>query len=188
MLSILSDTQKAIVETVTMRLHEKQALHFLKEAGFEMSRRTYYRYKKKIEKMKLERMKYIAEHFQEQHLERVDKCEIIERLMWENYYAEKSPMNKVRILESIIEMQTYLSVYYDATRYVLKQSIKADADLKKPPSNYVSVDLREFREREMDQDNAQGKLFDPYKKDATETSNDIESASWGNDDNLPSIE
>lgn len=116
--------------------------------------------------MKFERMKYIAEHFQEQHLERIDKCEIIESLMWENYYAEQNPINKVRTLESIIEMQPYLSAYYDAIRYVLMQSIKPNADLKEPLETYVSVDLRHFREKEIVQDKAQGKLFNPYKKDA----------------------
>jgi len=166
MLSILTETQKAVVETITMRLHPTQALHYLKEAGHEMSRAKYFRHKKKINEMKFERMKYIAEHFQDQHLERVDKCEIIERLMWENYYAEKNPSYRVKILESIIEMQPYLSSYYDATRYVLMQSIRSDADLKDPPDTYVSVNLRDFREKEILQDKAAGKLFDPYKKDA----------------------
>lgn len=59
-------------------------------------------------------------------------------------------MNKVRILESIIEM--HLSAYYDATRYVLMQSIKSNADMKEPPETYVSVDLRHFREKEIVQD------------------------------------
>jgi len=130
-----------------------------------MSERTYYRHKKKIEDMKLERMNYIASHFQEQHLERVHKCEIIEKLMWENYILEKDPTKKVGILESIVEMQSYLSVYYDATRFVLRQSLKSNADLQKPPDAYVSVPLRVWRQREIERDSHQGKLFDPYKGD-----------------------
>jgi predicted transcriptional regulator len=85
--------------------------------------------------------------------------------MWENYYAEKNPIHKVKILESITEMQQYLSAYYDATGDVLMQSIKSIADLKGPPDTYVSVDLRHFREKEIVQDRAKGKLFNPYKKD-----------------------
>ena len=46
------------------------------------------------------------------------------------------------------------------------QSIKPNADLKEPLETYVSVDLRHFREKEIVQDKAQGKLFNPYKKDA----------------------
>lgn len=67
MLSILSDTQKAVVKTVTMR--------YLKNAGFEMSKPTYYRHRRKIESLKYGRMKFIALHFQEQHIERIDKIE-----------------------------------------------------------------------------------------------------------------
>ena len=60
---------------------------------------------------------------------------------------------------------TVLVAYFDATRYVLMQSIKSNADLKVPPDTYVSVDLRHFREKEIVQDKAKGKLFIPYKKD-----------------------
>ena len=60
MLSILSDTQKAVVDTITMRLDLTNALDYVKHVGFPMKRRTYYRHKKKIEDMKLERMRFIA--------------------------------------------------------------------------------------------------------------------------------
>lgn len=165
MLSILSDSQKVILDTITMGFHPVQALHYLKDAGHEMSERTYYRQKKKIQEMMFERMKYIAEHFREQHLERIDKCEIVERLMWENYYAEQDPTKRVAILKSILEMQTYLSVYYDSTRFILRQSMKSHADLEDPPTAYVSVPLRKWREEELKRDSNQGKLFDPYKGD-----------------------
>ena len=67
-----------------------------------MSERKYYRHKKKIKEMKLESMHHIAKYFPDQHLERIDICELVEKLCWENYYAEKDPTKKVKILESII--------------------------------------------------------------------------------------
>jgi hypothetical protein len=39
--SILSDRQKAVIETIRMRLNEKQSLEYLKEVGFEMAPATY---------------------------------------------------------------------------------------------------------------------------------------------------
>lgn len=60
MLTTLSDSEKAVVETLTMRLKLRQALDYLRELGFEMSERTYYRHKKKIEESKLDRMRHIA--------------------------------------------------------------------------------------------------------------------------------
>jgi len=77
MLSILTDTQKAVVDTITMRLHLEHAPDYVKHAGFPMG--TYYRHKKKIQEMKLERLHFIAKvAFEEQHLERVDRMELIE--------------------------------------------------------------------------------------------------------------
>jgi hypothetical protein len=60
MLSILTDTQQAIIETIRMRLDTKHALEFLKDAGIVISRATYFRQKKNVEKMKLRRLFDIA--------------------------------------------------------------------------------------------------------------------------------
>jgi len=43
-----------------MRLHPKQALEYVKEVGFEMSRAKYFRQKKTVEDMKLKRLFHIA--------------------------------------------------------------------------------------------------------------------------------
>jgi uncharacterized protein (DUF488 family) len=117
---------------------------------------------KKRSDMKLERMQHIALYFQDQHLERIDKCELIEKLMWENY--RKGDNNRVKILESIISIQPYLSAYYDATRYVLEKRVKSEADLIKLPSTYVSIDVKDSREKEIEQEQ-----FDLYHNRQLET-------------------
>ncbi len=110
-----------------MRLHVPQALEYLKDAGHEMSRAKYFRQKKKIEEMKLERMHHIAKVvYRDQHLERLDKVELVEKLMWENYNVEKDPTKKVKILSSIIEMQPFLSGYYEATKDILESTARLD--------------------------------------------------------------
>jgi hypothetical protein len=124
MLSVLSDSQKAIVEAMTMRLHVRDALQYLEQHGYPMSQAKYYRHKKKIEEMKLERMHYIAKYFPDQHLERIDRCELIEKLMWENYHQCKDQAKKVKILESIANLQPYLSSYYEATKIVLESTVR----------------------------------------------------------------
>ena len=40
--------------------------------------------------------------------------------MWENYHKETNPTKKVKILESIVNTQPYLSSYYEATTIVLE--------------------------------------------------------------------
>jgi hypothetical protein len=82
MLSILSDSQKAVVETITMKLTLGHALDYLKSMGYPMKERTYYRHKRKIQELKLERLHFIAKvAYEEQHLERLDRMEMIENQM-----------------------------------------------------------------------------------------------------------
>ena len=119
----LSDRQKAVLETVKMRLTEKESLEYLKDNGFEISDTTWYREKSKLEKMKLKRLYRIAKYgFEEQHLERIDNCELILKLMWQNAMNEKDPYKDTQILKEILSLQPYLSSYYEATKEVMKES------------------------------------------------------------------
>ena len=120
----LTERQKAVIETMKMRLTEKEAIQYLSDYGFEMSDTTWYREKNKLEKMKLERLYHIAKHrFDEQHLERVDTCETIQKMMWRNFNDEKDPYKRNQILKDILSLQSYLSAYYEATIDVMKESV-----------------------------------------------------------------
>ena len=58
-LSVLSDTEKMIVNCTIMRLKESEALDYLRANGHEMSRMTYYRIKRRIEEKKHACMKLL---------------------------------------------------------------------------------------------------------------------------------
>ena len=106
-----------------MRLTEKESLEYLKDNGFEISDTTLFREKSKLEKMKLKRLYQIAKYgFEEQHLERIDNCELILKLMWQNAMNEKDPYRSTQILKEILSLQPYLSSYYDTTKEVMKES------------------------------------------------------------------
>ena len=121
--NLLTDRQKTVLETVKMRLTEKESLEYLKDNGFEISDTTLYREKSKLEKMKLKRLYQIAKYgFEEQHLERIDNCELILKLMWQNAMNEKDPYKNTQILKEILSLQPYLSSYYDTTKEVMKES------------------------------------------------------------------
>ncbi len=173
MLSILTETQRAIVETITMRLHIVQALQYVKDAGFEMSRAKYFRQKKKIEGMRMERMQHIARYFPDQHLERVDKCELIEKLMWENYRT--GDIKRVDILGEILNMQVFLSGYYDVTRYVLENTIKTEADYRtRHAEPYLSFNVKEKREKEIkkDQETKRFRIIDERNREIIRQNNE----------------
>jgi hypothetical protein len=123
MLSILNDTQQAVVETIRMNLSVKDALDYMKQVGYGVSRATYFRHKRKVERMKFERLYVMSKYgFEEQHLERIDNIEIAKKFMWENYYHCTDPYKKVLILEKIVNIQPYLSGYYEATEYAIKET------------------------------------------------------------------
>ena len=137
--AILSDTETAVLQTMTMQMNPKRALEYLKGAGIDISKRTYFRCKKKVESTKWQRLYRIAELFTDQHLARIDRLELVESLMWKNYYEETRPFKKVEILSHIVNMQPFISNYYGATRFVLEKRLKIDP-IKKPDI-YLDIDI-----------------------------------------------
>ena len=131
MLSLLSDTEKAVVETIRMRLSTEQALQYMKDNGFPVSRATYFRHKKKLEEKKLERLYHMANiGFEYQCLDRIDGLELIEKKMWEECNKEKTPWKRVQILKDIVEIQPYLSSIYEATKFVIDERTKEKGIIK----------------------------------------------------------
>jgi hypothetical protein len=118
--SILSERQKAVIETIRMRLNEKQSLEYLKEVGFDIGPATFYREKRKVEELKLKRLYHIAKiGFQDQHLERIDIYEMGFKMMWQNVLLEKDPYKRNSMIKDILLLQPYLSAYYEATKLVI---------------------------------------------------------------------
>jgi hypothetical protein len=119
---LLSDRQKAVIETIRMRLTEKQSLAYLKEMGFDISPKTYYNDKRKVESLKLKRLYHIAQiGFQDQHLERIDNYEIGFKMMWKNVLLEKDPYKCNQMIKDILLLQPYLSAYYEATKLIVEK-------------------------------------------------------------------
>ena len=119
-----------IIECICMRLHEKEALEYLSDMGYDISAKEYYRIKNDIKENRQLRLNHIAsEEFMMQHLERIENLKTIEGELWNNYNIEKSPSNKAKILMQIAELQTYLSSYYDHTQYIMQQHARTKANM-----------------------------------------------------------
>lgn len=126
--------QPFVIQTMAMNLSEVEALSYLKDRGYSISRESYYRYKRKIAESRFDRLSLIAkQRFVDQHLERIAQLESINKEYWSLYRKEKDTFKKAQILEKIAELQTYFSPYYDASRYVMEKSIK-DEQTKKSES------------------------------------------------------
>ncbi|HSF51075.1 MAG TPA: hypothetical protein VLA74_09980 [Nitrososphaeraceae archaeon] len=139
---LLSDRQKAVVETIRMRLNEKQSLAYLKEMGFEISPKTFYNDKRKVENLKLKRLYHIAQiGFQDQHLERIDNTELCLKLMWENYNKEQDPFKRFQMLKDMIMVQPYLSSYYGTTKLIVEKQ----QEQNEIESNNIFINDEEFK-------------------------------------------
>ena len=114
-----------IIECICMRLHEHEALSYLSDKGYEISRSELYRLKNDIKENRQLRLNHIAsEEFLFQHLDRIESLKAVEGELWNNYHIEKNPSNKAKILMQIAELQTYLSSYYDHTQYIMQQAAR----------------------------------------------------------------
>tara|TARA_R110002110_G_scaffold32051_8_gene111935 strand:- start:512 stop:934 length:423 start_codon:yes stop_codon:yes gene_type:complete len=121
---MLNDTETLVLQTIRMRLKGKDALSYLQVHGKDITLEHYYRVKGKIDSMKLKRLHEIGQYgFEDQHLERIDNLELVQELLWKNYWKVHmlKPDTALRILREIREIQPYLSAYYEATKHIIQK-------------------------------------------------------------------
>jgi hypothetical protein len=120
-----AEALKLTSNCIVMRLTEKEALRYLEvNLGRPVPPRTYGRWKRHMEQNKLEQLYEIGQYgFVEQHVDRIQQLELIDRLMWECQNACPDPFKKAIILERIAKIQPYLSAYYEATKDVVKENV-----------------------------------------------------------------
>lgn len=109
------------MRSMVMRLTEKETLAYLKEEGYDISSRQFYRIKKKIADCRLERLSEIAKGFVDHHLERMDTLDLVNYEMWRKY--RQGDYKAMDALSKIAETQTILSAYYDASKLVMEDEI-----------------------------------------------------------------
>jgi len=113
-----------VIQVIAMALNETESLQYLESQGFKISARYLYKLKNKVKQNRNSRLALIAKsEFRDQHIQRLEQLEVIQKEYWKLYRAEKKVINKASILEKIVQVQQYISSYYDASRYVMEQSI-----------------------------------------------------------------
>ena len=125
MRTVLNERQKLVLETVYKQYTTTQTLKYLEAQGFPSSKSTIKRDKNFIRKNSLLRLYQIAKvGFEDQHISKIEKLEMIEKEMWTNYNNVTDPYKRILSLERIANLQPIISAYYDSTRYVLEKSDK----------------------------------------------------------------
>ena len=163
---MLNDTEKAVVETMRMRLTTDQALQYLKDNEFPMSRASYFRHKKKLEEKKLKRLYEIAKiGFQDQHLDRIDVYEMGFKMMWQNVLLEKDPYKRNVMIKDILLLQPYLSAYYEATKLIID---KQQSEYKE----FLDKQLQEQEQQWQLQEDNEGEGLNGFDDDKSEIKED----------------
>jgi len=118
-----------IIQAMAMNLSEEESLAYLKDRGFKISWQYFYRLKKRIKESRFDRLALIAKsQFVDQHLERIDQLELVNQEMWKCY--RNKDYKAMDALIKIAELQTYISPFYEASKWVMEESIKNDKQKK----------------------------------------------------------
>jgi hypothetical protein len=119
-LSLLTDRQRAIFETIRMRLSPKDAILYLQDRGVPLIDLEHYKDKTKSKKLDLERFYYITKTlFEGGILQRIFEMGLDLMLMWINHDNEQDQKKRVVILREIFPFQHYLSACYETVSDII---------------------------------------------------------------------
>lgn len=119
---VLNDLELCIVVVHSMRFSEKESLAYLKNKGYDISRRTYYRKLGHISTETRKRAYEIAKSFLEDHINTIDELLSIKKTMYDSAIKEEDHFKKTMILAKITEtMIPYISAYREATKQIIEK-------------------------------------------------------------------
>jgi len=137
----LIDRDILIIQCLTMKFSEKEALAYLASRNHKIKRAQYYEDKKRIEDSAIHRAYKIAAEngMIEQHMYRINQLETIEREHWQNYHLEKAGLKRSLILEKITALQPYISSAYDYVQEIIKEQADLQERLAKSNKKKLPV-------------------------------------------------
>jgi hypothetical protein len=126
----------------------KQSLEYVnrylkKEGKKQIKERQFFRIKQYMKEHQFDRLFEIAkEGFVTQHLARIDDLELIKRKMWDMFYKleKNDPFRACQVLVWLMQVQPYLSQYYEASKYIMEKVRRAQDYEKNNPgseSDYI---------------------------------------------------
>ena|SRR5687768_12172537 len=141
-------TQRLVIDTIMRQWSIRQSLEYVnrylkKDGKKEIKERQYFRIKQYMKEHQLDRLFEIAkEGFVSQHLDRIDDLISIKKEMWECYYAQKKidPLKAAQILAMLMQVQPYISQYYEASKLIMEKVRRAQGvatDIPDSESDYI---------------------------------------------------
>ena len=122
------------------RYSTKESLEFLKSQGFEISERTFFKYKNRMKEDVAQKARFAIDGLVLEHLRKIEALELIDKELWHNYRQTKDPSIRIKILNSIRENQIYQSKFQEAIPSIIDKQIEAIHKL--PLGNKLSSRLQ----------------------------------------------
>jgi len=114
---------------MAMSLSEVETMKRLQDKGYKISRRYLYILKKQIKESRFDRLHLIAKTgFVDSHLDRITQLELVNQEMWKCYLNKD--YKGMDALLKIAELQSYISPFYEASKWIMEEQIKNDKQQK----------------------------------------------------------
>lgn len=120
----LNAREKTVIATKAMNLSEKESLDYLKEKGYEMSKRTYYRILEQTSSETKKRLYDIAKNQGQNMLDRIDTFKALEKSLWDDHDKCDDILLRLKISREIRDLQQYISAYNKATAGVIEDVVE----------------------------------------------------------------
>ena len=144
-------TQRLVCDTVIQRLPLQVSLEYInrnlkREGKREISRTKLIRIRRYMKDHQFDRLfEFAKEGFVAQHLARIDDLELIKRKMWEMFFKleKKDPFRACQVLVWLMQVQPYISQYYEASKYIMEKVKRANdhdnQDTSGTKSDYIPI-------------------------------------------------
>jgi hypothetical protein len=122
-LPLLTDRQRAIFETIRMRLSPKDAILYLRDQGIPLIDLQRYKDKTKIQEPDLEKFYHITKVLlKDGILQRIDEMALDLMSIWIKHNHEQDHNKRILILREIFPFQYYLSACFETVNDIISLS------------------------------------------------------------------
>lgn len=121
---LLTDKQKMIQRVQIMGMKNEPALEELKRQDYNIGVRELQKVKKQIIKKREQFLFWMAkEGLEDLHLTSLQTVKMIEGEYWKLYQTANESIKKAAILDKIVALQPWISMYADATQDIIQKQL-----------------------------------------------------------------
>jgi hypothetical protein len=121
-----SEELKILISTCQIRRHStKESLELIKSHGFEISERTFFKYKSSMKEDVAIKTRFAIDNLVLKHLQSIETLELIDKELWHEYREVQDQHLKIKILNAIRENQIYHSKFQESIPITIDKQIES---------------------------------------------------------------